>query len=860
MLKFNASRGSHRRAVYPNPLSAFPHDEPGRVPPSNRNTRFLAAIALGIALTLSAHAQNNSWRDGSGKWETSTNWSLGFPPSGTDSADYITNASSKVVTVDSITSSSFPATMTISNLILSATAGQTNTLRIMNADSTPFIMNTLLVGQGGFLLVSNTSLTIASAETITNGTMVVLNTTAVPELLDSTNFLFTVTGPSAVFSNAGAVAFANAASNMVLVADGARLDTGDLYVGFKLFDVIPLPANFNTVTITGSNSVVNVGTLSIGTIGSSNQFIISNGGTLRLKGFLRLSSDSTSQSNLVRLLPGGTLIVGSSVFVGNATNAQASMEISGGTSLIGTNLIIGGNSASTGLVTMTGGSITVTNGVLAIGNDGSLFSTGGVGHVTVSGGLLQAASILVGDNLGSASSLTVSSNGHVVVHGGLRVNGNHTTTVTGSSTLEVLVGPPPLFEDPSLNNRIVVAYGADGTLIVSNGTVNAPEMVIGLSAGNTGSLVMNGGVMNLSSNLLIGLNASATGVVTISGGTLTVTNGTFGIGSTGGVAQATVSGGLVQAASILVGDNFGSPSSFAVAGTGHVVVQGGLRVNGNHTTTINGGTLDVLVGPSPAFEDPVLRNRIVVAYGADGTLIVSNGAVRTPALVVSVSAGNTGTLALPGGITSVFSNMTVGLVGCTSTGIVTVAGGSLYVTNGGTAVLEVRSGTFTLSAGTVVVDKLVVTNACARLLHTGGTLVYSQLVLDPNLSAVGDGIRNAWKQQYGFDPFNPNLASADADGDGFSNLQEYLAGTDPTNNASAFRITSVTRTGSNVAVTWTMGSGKTNAVQFANGANYTTNFTDLFTVTNTVGPVTNYVDVGGATNHPARFYRIRLVP
>jgi hypothetical protein len=57
-----------------------------------------------------------------------------------------------------------------------------------------------------------------------------------------------------------------------------------------------------------------------------------------------------------------------------------------------------------------------------------------------------------------------------------------------------------------------------------------------------------------------------------------------------------------------------------------------------------------------------------------------------------------------------------------------------------------------------------------------------------------------------------------------------------------------------------MGNNKTNALQFANGGNYTTNFTDLFIVTNTLGTVTNYLDAGGATNTAARYYRVRLVP
>jgi hypothetical protein len=45
-----------------------------------------------------------------------------------------------------------------------------------------------------------------------------------------------------------------------------------------------------------------------------------------------------------------------------------------------------------------------------------------------------------------------------------------------------------------------------------------------------------------------------------------------------------------------------------------------------------------------------------------------------------------------------------------------------------------------------------------------------------------------------------------------------------------------------------------------NGSYSTNNFADIFAVTNTVGTVTNYLDVGGATNSPSRYYRVRLVP
>ena len=121
----------------------------------------------------------------------------------------------------------------------------------------------------------------------------------------------------------------------------------------------------------------------------------------------------------------------------------------------------------------------------------------------------------------------------------------------------------------------------------------------------------------------------------------------------------------------------------------------------------------------------------------------------------------------------------------------------------------------------------------------------------------------AWQVQYFGSTTDPDAAStADPDGDGQNNLAEFLTGTDPTNNTSAFRITSVVPEGNNLKINWTMGSGRTNALQFSPGApgSYTTNFTDIFTVTNTVGTATNYLDIGAATNFPARYYRIRLVP
>jgi glucose/arabinose dehydrogenase len=136
--------------------------------------------------------------------------------------------------------------------------------------------------------------------------------------------------------------------------------------------------------------------------------------------------------------------------------------------------------------------------------------------------------------------------------------------------------------------------------------------------------------------------------------------------------------------------------------------------------------------------------------------------------------------------------------------------------------------------------------------------------------SVGDSIPDWWRQQYfggsGTSTNSVSCATCDPDGDGFGNLPEYLAGTDPTNSASSpFRITAVVRTNSDVLVTWTTMGGKSNVVQATNGTggNYSNNFADLspIIVPNGVALAsTNYLDIGGAANSPARYYRVRLVP
>ncbi|HXI83336.1 MAG TPA: hypothetical protein VNL17_04505 [Verrucomicrobiae bacterium] len=122
-------------------------------------------------------------------------------------------------------------------------------------------------------------------------------------------------------------------------------------------------------------------------------------------------------------------------------------------------------------------------------------------------------------------------------------------------------------------------------------------------------------------------------------------------------------------------------------------------------------------------------------------------------------------------------------------------------------------------------------------------------------SYAGDGIPDYWSLQYGFNPLDPSVANADSDGDGLSNSQEFMAGTDPTNSASIMRITSITRVGNVNTITWDSVNGKTYHLQSTD--TLTGAFTDVAGPDITAsGPSTSTTDTTAVVG---RFYRVHLV-
>ena len=380
------------------------------------------------------------------------------------------------------------------------------------------------------------------------------------------------------------------------------------------------------------------------------------------------------------------------------------------------------------------------------------------------------------------------------------------------------------------------SVGSNNSALVSGGGsfwTNSHNLFVGGSGGNNSLTISDGGVV-FSRNGCVGSNATATGNSVVVAGSNSVWRVADSLGGAVSSNDLVLSVGHSGAGNSLVISNGASVRGFAS-------VVGFNAGSSNNTVLVTGpgsvwSNLSMLVlvgaGPVPVGVTYVGRfgagNALEISHGgltrdvagfvgygvssSNNTVRVTDEGVWSNVTLTVGRQGSGNSLVVDGG-TVVATNLLIGADSVTCDNVVQLESGTIIATNAaGTGAVDVQHGTFILHGGVLQTDKLVMTNPCASFVHTGGAAIIGNVVLDPN----------------------------------------------------TFRITSITPQDTDVLVTWMMGPGATNTLQATAGdaaGGYSTNgFTDIFIVTNntTVGTITNYLDIGAATNVPARYYRARL--
>jgi len=128
---------------------------------------------------------------------------------------------------------------------------------------------------------------------------------------------------------------------------------------------------------------------------------------------------------------------------------------------------------------------------------------------------------------------------------------------------------------------------------------------------------------------------------------------------------------------------------------------------------------------------------------------------------------------------------------------------------------------------------------------------------DRSASSFNDGIPDSWRLRH-FGTLNNllSLASADADGDGMNNWQEYVAGTDPMDPKSCLRLASDLLAPTNQIIHWPSVVNKTYVVESATTL-YGPDWIPVSTNSGTGYDVEYHDPNPGAGS---RFYRVRVLP
>ncbi len=643
-------------------------------------------------------------------------------------------------------------------------------------------------------------------------------------LVDGANSLWEITGPQG-FQVGG-----NGPGSVLTIASGGKV-TVDSPATTQIGNASSASNSVVIVTGSGSQWITGTNGFNVGNGSFHNTLIISNG------------AEVVSQAGLIPVAVGAAAAASNNVAIVTGSGSRWDINGPGGAFIA---LRVGSSARNNELNIRDGATVVVSNGIMSVG--ANLGADGNTLRVSGAGSLLEVSDLLqIGAGTGAKSNAIEITAGAVV----------RSRSVTSASRVGRSAGD-------DFNRALIDGVGSLWEVAGSNGFVVAND-------GNNNTLtVQNGGALRVTEGpMFVGALANSGNAATITSGSVTVTNAAgTGVLSVR-VGTLTFNGGTIAADYLRVTEG-GSSSVFAF-NSGLLAIAGSAVTNGSAFAVGNGvdpATLKIVGGTNSFTDGLIIANNATLAGVGhiEGAVTLANGATWAPGL----SAGTqtvTGAVVLNAGTTLDYELGAPGADGdrIEVDGDLTLDG-TLNVTDlGGFA-----AGTYALFSytGNLTDNTLNIGTLPGGFSGTISNDTLNKLVL---LNVTGGGPSDPfalWQFQY-FGSTNCATCGGDADfdGDGISNTNEFLAGTVPTNTVSGLRIISATRSGNDITVTWSTAGGRTNILQVSSGTangSFTNNFTDVpgsQTIVAGSGDVTtNYTDAGGATNGPARYYRIRLAP
>jgi hypothetical protein len=143
---------------------------------------------------------------------------------------------------------------------------------------------------------------------------------------------------------------------------------------------------------------------------------------------------------------------------------------------------------------------------------------------------------------------------------------------------------------------------------------------------------------------------------------------------------------------------------------------------------------------------------------------------------------------------------------------------------------------------------VIITNAAT----TSGGILSSNAILTVLIDTDGDHVPDEWESAYNFNTNNAGDATVDTDGDTMTNLEEYIAGTDPRDAQSYLEVDTISVAGS-ATLSFLARSNKTYTIQF----NSELSSSGWLNFTNALSRPTNRVEtVVDPASSPGRVYRL----